>query len=134
MASPRVMKADHTRIGWTASTERQNGKWRTITTLSSYEANSPHGQKIIGVTADGPEATAVVYLTVNGAAELVKGLLMQMLTSPGGPITMTADEEFGNILKQCQTAIAREDEDSRQAVEAVRRSVANQLSKPAVQE
>jgi hypothetical protein len=114
----RIMKSDHTRIGWTATTERSNAKWRLVQTLSSYPAIGLHGQAMIGVTADGPEATSVLYLTHAAAVELAKGLLMNLMQSRGGPITMTADDELAGLLKQCEAIIAGQHEEAKKVVEA----------------
>lgn len=119
---PRILKSEHVSIGWTASSESRNAKWKGITTLSIYPATSLHGSKIVGITAKSGVVSPVTYLNPNGAIEVVKGLL-QYLTKDAA-ITMVADDEFRAILEQVKVAIQQGDDDSRAVVAACRESIA----------
>lgn len=117
----RMLKAGNgVRIGHTATTERTTGKWRWIESLSTYPARGPHGQGLHGVTADGPEGTAVLYLTHAASLELVKGFLMLHLDHP---INMTVDDEFRNILQQVLTAVQQQEDEASKIVKAVKRQL-----------
>ena len=117
--SSRVLKNDHVRIGWSAVSESRNAKRRPISSLSLYPANTAAGYNdAIGITMFGSEGTAVAYLLPEGAKEVVKGLLMNLLRKP---ITMAADDEFRFIIEQVRAAIDLEDEDARAVVECLKR-------------
>lgn len=123
---PRVMKNDHTRLGWAAKSEARQARWGVVDTMSVYPANGPRGwSNCTGLTFKYDTGHHVLYLTDNAALELVKGLLMSLVRRPIG---MTVDDEFQAILRQCQAAVAAEEEEARQIVEAVRESVDSQIN------
>lgn len=115
----RVMQAEktHMRLGWSAKSEHKNANWHIISSLSVYEARSQFGERITGISCLGPVSDAVLYLTPVAAIELVKGVLINELERP---ITLAADEELQQILKQVEVAIKRQDEEAQQILNTLR--------------
>lgn len=118
----RIIKSEEVRLrlGWSAVSERPQAKWKVVSSLSCYEARGPHGEALTGVTCAGPDGAAVLYLTPVARLELIKGLLMGELDHP---ISMTADDEAEQILRQALAAIEIEKKAARQLVESIRNPV-----------
>ena len=123
MAAPRIMRDAYTRIGWLATSGSRSAMWRTLNFLGTSPGHSRHGKDdathLELASEDGKTFQAL--LTDNAALELVKGVLLIVLEHRGGQITMTADDEFRNVLQQCEAAIRQGDAEAAQIVAAVRR-------------
>jgi hypothetical protein len=127
MAS-RIVRNAHQRLGWLASSQAKQAKWKTVKSLFISPGDGHPNQhpafkaELSVVTVEAENGASVLYLTTVASLELVKGLLMNVLYARSGGISMYVDDEFQSILKQCEQAMKLQEEEAEQIVEAVRRN------------
>jgi hypothetical protein len=77
------------------------------------------GWDAVAVTVTSEGKKSVLYLTTNGAVELVKSLLIAINDNRGGPVSLLVDDEFRSILDQTEAGMKKEEENAQAVVNAV---------------